>query len=437
MHYQIPKGLFDILPYGESEEWRLSHAWQHVEKVMRKLSLDYGYQEIRTPIFEHTDLFQRGVGSTSDIVSKEMYTFEDKGGRSLCLRPEGTSSVMRAIVENGLLSFTTMHKLYYIGPMFRYERPQGGRYRQHHQFGVEALGSYSYELDAEIIDMLYELYRRLGIKKLTVMINSIGDIAAREAYRKALQDFLRPNFSKLSEDSKTRFEKNPLRILDSKDPQDQELLANSPSLLEFLSIEEKKHFQALCQTLTAIHVPYQINDRIVRGLDYYNKTVFEIVSSDLGAQSTIGAGGRYDGFTTLFGGPSLPGIGFATGIERILQTMIKQELSFPWESAPFIFFIPLGENAKRVSFTLATQLRHLQIPTEVDYEAKKIQTSLQRANRAKVSFAIIIGDEELQSEKAKIKHMEKREEEEVSLNSLIEVFEKKGKQRTVARFSNF
>ncbi len=427
MNYQIPKGLFDIVPYGGSDPWRLSHAWQYVEKVMQEVAKEYCFQEIRTPIFEQVELFQRGVGSTSDIVSKEMYTFEDKGGRTLCLRPEGTSSVVRSFLENQMLNLGGVHKFYYMGPMFRYERPQSGRYRQHHQFGVEVLGVSSYEEDAEVIDMLYQIYRRLGIKNLTVLINSIGSPEARESYRKALRDFLTPHLSKLSADSKVRLEKNPLRILDSKDPEDQALLKNAPSILEFLSPEDKAHFDNLCRSLEAIHIPYQINDRIVRGLDYYNRTVFEIVSADLGAQSTIGAGGRYDGFTALFGGSSLPGIGFATGIERILQTMVRQGIPFPEPAAPFVFFIPLGDEAKKASFSLATQLRHAHIPSEIDLEAKKIQSSLQRAGRLKARFAIVIGTDELAKKSVRIKDMEKREEEETSLAKLFETLQQKWK----------
>lgn len=425
MSYQIPKGLFDILPYGEKEEWKLSSAWQYIEKILHKLAGDYGFQEIRTPIFEHADLFQRGVGDTSDIVTKEMYTFEDKGGRTLCLRPEATSSVMRAFVEHKLYALGGVHKLYTIGPMFRYERPQAGRYRQLHQFDVEILGSKSYETDAETIDLFYSLCQRLGIKNITVMLNSIGDLAARDAFRKALKDFLSPHLSKLSEDSKIRFEKNPLRILDSKDPEDQKLLVNAPLILDFLSPDDKKHFDSLCMCLDAIKIPYQINPKIVRGLDYYNRTVFEVVSYDLGSQNAIGGGGRYDGFTAVFGGPSMPGIGFAAGMERLLQTMWKQGAQFPLESVPFVFFIPLGEEAKEKAFSLTTELRRHLIPAEVDLEAKKIAQGLQRADKVKARFAIILGTDELQNGKVKIKDMEKREEEEIPLANILSALKHK------------
>lgn len=428
-NYQIPKGLFDILPYGEKEEWKLTSAWQYIEKILHRLAADYGFQEIRTPIFEHAELFQRGVGDTSDIVTKEMYTFEDKGGRTLCLRPEGTSSVMRAFVENKLYSLGGVHKLYYIGPMFRYERPQAGRYRQHHQFGIEFLGAKSYEADAETIDLFYSLCQRLGIKNITVMLNSIGDLAARDAFRKALKEFLSSHHSKLSEDSKVRFEKNPLRILDSKDPEDQKLLVGAPSILDFLSPDDKKHFDSLCRCLDAIKIPYQINPKIVRGLDYYNRTVFEVVSYDLGSQNAIGGGGRYDGFTSVFGGPSLPGIGFAAGMERLLQTMWKQGAHFPIESVPFVFFIPLGEEAKMLSLTLTTEMRRHHISADLDLEAKKIAQGLQRADKVKARFAIILGSDEIQNGKVKLKDMAKREEEEIPLKDLITTIQNKWNQR--------
>ncbi len=432
MHYQIPKGLFDILPYTD-EPWRLTSAWQHLEKVFHKVALDYGFQEIRTPIFEHTDLFARGVGATSDIVSKEMYTFRDKGERLLSLRPEGTSSVLRAFIENNLGSYGNIHKLYYVGPMFRYDRPQAGRYRQFHQVGAEVLGVPSAEQDAEIIDMLLEFFVRLGIKNTTIYINSIGDIESREAFRKAFHSFLTPFIPKLSKESQSRLEKNPLRILDSKDPEDQALLKNAPSILDFLSPLCKDHFQKLCSSLDRIHIPYQINPKIVRGLDYYNKTVFEIASSDLGAQNALGGGGRYDDFTSLFGGPPLPGTGFSAGMERILQTMLKQNLPLPTCKPIFVFLIPLGERAKEAAFSLTTQIRHLGIPAEIDLEVKKLQTSLQRANRLHACFAIIIGDREIETKILRLKNMHQCSEEEISWEHLTPLLQNKWKESHVQR----
>lgn len=291
MQFQIPKGTFDILPYGTDEPWRESALWQFAEEILRRTAADYGYREIRTPIYERSELFDRGVGTTSDIVSKEMFTFQDKGGRSISLRPEGTSSVIRSFVENHLSNLGSVHKFFYIGPMFRYERPQSGRYRQHHQFGVEAIGAAAPEQDAEVIDLLLAIYRRLGIKGLKVHLNTVGDPESRLAFRTALMDFLHPSLSELSADSQMRFEKNPLRILDSKDPKDQEILREAPSILDYLTDTAEQHFEEVCRALESLGIDYEIDPKIVRGLDYYNKTVFEVVSENLGAQSTIGAGG--------------------------------------------------------------------------------------------------------------------------------------------------
>src|SRR3990167_6362931 len=310
MKIQAPKGTFDILPYGTEAPWLLSALWQHVEKVARDVATQYGYQEIRTPLYESTELFNRGVGETSDIVTKEMFTFQDKGGRSISLRPEGTASVMRSVIENHLFDRGPVHKFFYIGPMFRYERPQSGRYRQHHQFGTEAIGIAAPQQDVETIDLLLEFYRRIGLKSLKVLINTVGDAASRASFRAALLQFLTPHLEELSSDSKLRFEKNPLRILDSKDPKDKEIIASAPSILDHLSPEAKEHFSSVCRSLDTLQIPYEVDPRIVRGLDYYNKTVFEIVSTDLGSQGTVGAGGRYDGLLKTFGGPDLPSIGF-------------------------------------------------------------------------------------------------------------------------------
>ena len=301
MQFQIPKGTFDILPYGTDELWRLSHMWQKAESVLRKTAADYGYREIRTPIYERTELFVRGAGETSDIVSKEMFTFLDRGERSISLRPEGTAAVMRAYIENHLGNLGAVHKFFYIGPMFRYERPQSGRYRQHHQFGVEAIGVSAPEQDAEIIDLALQVYKRLHIKNLKVLLNTVGDAASRETFRATLLAYLKPRFAQLSAESQVRFEKNPLRILDSKSPQDREILKGAPSILDSLSGEARKHFEQLCRILDRFGVSYLVDDRIVRGLDYYNKTVFEVVSEDLGAQGTVGAGGRFDGLIASLG----------------------------------------------------------------------------------------------------------------------------------------
>lgn len=421
MKYTIPKGVFDILPQEKLPEdaWRTSDHWQYIEEKMRETAHDYGYKEIRTPIFEHTDLFTRGVGESSDIVSKEMYTFQDRAERFLSLRPENTASVMRAFVEKHLHHMPGTHKYYYIGPMFRYERPQAGRYRQHHQFGAEAIGVGLPEQDVEVIDLLCEVYRRLGLKNLVVNLNSIGDEETRAAYRKALAEYLEPHFEQLSTESKARFSKNILRILDTKDSGDQKILQKAPSILELLTPDANDHFQRVQQLLKKLGIQYVINHKLVRGLDYYNKTVFEITSGELGAQNSIGGGGRFDTLISLLGGPNLPAVGFATGMERILQTMAGQGAYFPPAPHPFIFLAAVGEDAKEYCLELLFKLRHAGIPAEMDLSAKKIGQALQLADQLKAEYSLVIGDEELKSGTVKLKEMKTRFESSLALKELI------------------
>lgn len=419
MKYSIAKGVFDILPKEPSGEmWRLSHLWEYLEDTIRKLTKVYGYREIRTPIFEKTELFVRGVGESSDIVTKEMYSFVDKGGRHLTLRPEGTAAVMRAFIEKRLDQQIGCQKLYYIGPMFRHERPQAGRYRQHHQFGVEAIGDPSPEQDVEVIDLLCELYRRLGLKHLTVMLNSVGDGATRDQYRKALKKYLEPKFSELSEESKVRFEKNPLRILDSKDAGDQKLLQGAPSILDFHSEEAKHHFAVVQKRLSQLGIDYEINPYLVRGLDYYNKTVFEVTAGELGAQNAIGAGGRYDGLTALLGGPDFPAVGFAAGLERILQTMLGQNVALPSPPKPLLFCIPMGEKAKEFCIQLVFQLRHENIYAELDWNSKKVGKSLEKADHLGATYALVLGEDELNSQEIRLKKLATREEISLKIDQL-------------------
>ncbi len=419
MQHQIPKGTFDILPYGAEEPWCLSDLWQYVEEIARDISFNYGYREIRTPIYELTGLFDRGIGETSDIVTKEMFTFQDKGGRSVTLRPEGTSSVMRAFIENRLANLGAVHKFFYIGPMFRYERPQSGRYRQHHQFGVEAIGNAGPEQDAEVIDLLCQFYQKLGLKNLKVHINTVGDPESRIHFKTALLKYLKPHFAELSEESKIRFEKNPLRILDSKSPKDKEILKGVPSILNYLTPEAQSHFQKLCYCLDQIQIPYVIDDKIVRGLDYYNKTVFEVLTGDLGAQNTIGAGGRFDGLIATLGGPDLPVVGFATGLERILQVMIAQGISIPKSYRSFIYFIPIGDAAREKCFSLVTQCRHQQIAADIELHAKKMQTAIQNGVRIGATHCAIIGSDELEKGLIQLKDLQTREQREVRLDHLL------------------
>lgn len=426
MNPSIPPGVFDILPQlslleNGNDSWRASHLWNFVESIIRKTASDYGFQEIRTPIFERTELFQRGVGETSDIVSKEMYTFTDKGERSMSLRPEGTAPVVRAFLDNHIQQSAPVHKLYYIGPMFRYERAQAGRYRQHHQFGAEVIGDKSPEQDVEMIDMIYTVYSRLGLKNLKVAINSIGDTSCRIAYKKALQDYLRNRKSELSSDSQIRLELNPLRILDSKDPGDREIVTQAPSILDFLSQECKDHFSDVQSLLQRLKIPFQINTTLVRGLDYYNKTVFEIVAGELGAQNSVAGGGRYDGLLKTLGGPDLPATGFATGLERVIQTMIKQGVSLPNPPAPELLIIALGKDASLACFSLLHQLRLEGIAATMDFSGRKMNKIMSHANQMKAKYVAVIGDNELKMGDVELKEMTTGEKRVVPLNHLTAI----------------
>jgi histidyl-tRNA synthetase len=418
MSERSPPGVFDILPEDPSEKWKSSYLWQYVEGAIRKIAKEYCLKEIRTPIFERTELFLRGVGETTDIVTKEMYTFLDKGERSITLRPEGTAPAMRAFIEHGLSNTSSLNKLFYIGPMFRYERAQAGRYRQHHQFGVEIIGVAEPEQDAEVISLLYNLYSRLGLKNLTVNVNSIGDAASRTAFKEALQSYLKQYFNELSQDSQVRFEKNPLRILDSKNPKDIEIVAGAPSILDFLNDESKKHFERVLQQLTLLGIPYQVNAKLVRGLDYYNQTVFEIVAGELGAQNSIGGGGRYDGLLKTLGGPDLPAFGFGTGIERIIQTLINQNVELPESDVPALFLIPLGDKAKEQVLVQAQRLRNRGIATLVDLSGKKLNKAMQLANTTGARFTAVIGDDEIQSGRLKLKDMKTGESVDTTFEQL-------------------
>ena len=411
--FQAPKGTFDILPYGAAEPWLLSSLWQTAEEIIRAATREYGYGEIRTPIYESRELFDRGIGETSDIVSKEMFTFEDRGGRQICLRPEGTAAVMRAVIENQLSQQRSIHKLFYIAPMFRYERPQSGRYRQHHQFGVEALGIPGPEQDAEVIDLLCTVYRRLGLQNVQVRINSLGDSESRDRFRNALIDFLRPQEERLSADSKVRLHKNPLRILDSKDPTDRELLVNAPSILDYLTPEAQRRFERVLRLLEQTKIPHLIDSRIIRGLDYYNQTVFEVTAGE--GQIALGGGGRYDGLLKTFGGPDLPGMGFGTGLERVLKCIAVQ----PSEQKPFVSILSLCEEANERCFTVAATLRDQHIPTDLDCHTQKLKQALQKAVQSNAAHVLLLGPDELQKGVFQLKDLTARTQREIPFDQIL------------------
>lgn len=420
MSIGIPKGTFDVVPHEKDPElvWRESRLWQYLERAIRELVDAFYFEEIRTPIFERTELFQRGVGESSDVVSKEMYTFLDKGERSMTLRPEMTASVMRAFIEGQMHTEKPLHKLFYMGPMFRYDRPQAGRYRQFHQFGVEVIGGGMPEQDVEMIDMLFQLYRKLGLKDLELHLNTVGDPASRALFREALKKFLEHKKAMLSEDSKVRLEVNPLRILDSKEDCDHAALEGAPVLSDFLNEACKEHFEQVLEKLQLLGISYNINAKLVRGLDYYTKTVFEITAGKKGAQNALAGGGRYDGLLKTLGGPDLPGVGFSTGLERVLQTMLAQNVPLPARKGPTLLLIGLGERAENYCFKKAHALREEGVSVEVEYSSKKLKEKLRYADHIAACFVLIVGDNELEKGQAEVKAMESRKGQIIDLQGL-------------------
>lgn len=389
MAVQRPKGTQDLLP-GTVEQW------QYLEEVIRGVCLLYGFEEIRTPVFEATELFQRGVGQTTDIVKKEMYTFLDKGDRSITLRPEMTASVCRAYVENKLYGQPQPVKLYYTGPMFRYERPQGGRFRQFHQFGVEVLGAEEGIVDAEVISMVWHLFQRFGLAKLEVQVNSVGCPSCRPGHKAALQAFLETRREGLCPDCQERFERNPLRILDCKKPGCQEITREAPTTYDTLCPDCKTHFEQMIAYLDAAGVVYKVNPRLVRGLDYYTRTAFEVMVEEIGAQSAICGGGRYDGLVEEIGGPPTPGFGFAMGLERVLAALEVQGRLPEEKQHLFAMLIALGEKAQREGFSLVNDLRGHGLPVKMDLLNRGLKAQLKSADRQGARYALILGEEELQ-----------------------------------------
>ena len=398
---QAIRGMNDILPDQSS-------VWLYLEKAVADVVKSYSYQQIRFPIVENTDLFKRGVGETTDIVEKEMYTFEDRNGESLTLRPEGTASCVRAADQAGLL-FNQVQRLWYTGPMFRYERPQKGRYRQFHQIGVESFGIASADIDAELIILSARLWQKLGLlKHVELQLNTIGLASEREAYKAALVDYLAQFKEQLDEDSQRRLTTNPLRILDSKDESTQDILKGAPSLEEFIGEESQAHFDRLRAILDANNVPYVINRGLVRGLDYYGKTVFEWVTSHLGSQATVCAGGRYDGLVEQLGGKSTPGVGFAMGIERLI--LLLETLDLVPDSAKFsidVFVISMGDEAEVASFTLAESLREKESDLVVlrHCGGGNFKNQMKKADRANARFTIILGQDEVDQGICQVKDM--------------------------------
>ena len=377
-------------------------------------------QEIRTPVFEHTELFIRGIGETTDVVEKEMYTFTDRGERSLTLRPENTASVVRAYLENKLYGEAEQPtKLFYMGPMFRYDRPQAGRYRQFHQFGVEVLGAAAPTVDAEAIALAMQLFQGLGLVELTLFINSVGCPVCRPAYREQLQNYLRPQLDSLCPDCKSRFDRNPMRILDCKNEACRQASQGAPQMLDCLCEECHDHFTGLKSLLDAADIPYQINTNLVRGLDYYTKTAFEIQYAPLGAQSAVCGGGRYDGLVGQCGGPNTPGIGFAVGLERLLLALEKQGLLPSATRCSDVFIAPLGKEQTPMAFALLLQLRKEGLTADMDFLGRSLKAQLKQANRQKARFALLLGEEECATQQVQLKNLETGEQRLVSAQEAI------------------
>ena len=416
MAFQKPKGTMDWLP-GTVEKW------QFVEATARELCRRFNYSEIRTPIFEQTELFQRGVGETTDIVEKEMYTFADKGGRSMTLRPEGTAGVVRAFAENKLHAAAELTKLYYIGPMFRYERAQAGRYRQFHQFGVEVFGSEDPSIDAEVIALGYQFYAMLGIRGVTVDVNSVGTPDIRAAFRGRLTQFLEPLRGELCADCLSRLERNPLRVLDCK--RDQHLFADAPSIIDSLDEQCTAHFEAVCRYLTEMGIPFRLNPRLVRGLDYYTHTAFEYKAQGIGAIDTIGGGGRFNGLVSQIGGPDLPGIGLGLGLERTLLILEDQQLPAPGVPPLDVYLIALGDAAAQALPKLLQQLRSAGFRADKDYQQRKMKAQLKAADRLGARFAAIIGDDELAEGVIALKNLTDGQQATVRLDSLVGELERR------------
>ena len=417
MKLQKPKGTQDILPVDSAK-------WQYVENVARETFKKYNYGEIRTPMFEHYEVISRSVGDTTDIVTKEMYDFHDKGDRHITLRPEGTAPVVRSYVENKLFAPEVQKpvKVYYIGSMFRYERPQAGRLREFHQLGVECFGSKNPATDVETIAMAYQLFNTLGIKDVTLHLNSLGNTESRLAYRQALIDYLTPMRESLSKDSQRRLDENPLRVLDSKEKEDKVAVKNAPSILDYLDEESQVHFDEVRTMLDSLNIPYVIDTNMVRGLDYYNHTIFEFITTVDKSELTICAGGRYDSLVEYFGGPETAGFGFGLGLERLLLVLDKQGIELPVEENLDVYIAVLGSGANGKALELVQAIRYQGFKAERDYLGRKIKAQFKSADTFKAKTVITLGESEVESGQVNVKNNATREEVTVSFEELTNNF---------------
>ena len=410
MEMQAPKGTKDMLPQD-------AYKWHFVEQTFRDVAKYYGMREIRTPMFEHTELFARGVGDTTDIVQKEMYTFNDKGNRSITLKPEGTAGAGRAFIESRLFNEAQPTKLYYITPCFRYENVQKGRFRQFHQFGTEVYGSKEPSMDAEVIALAMQVLKTLGLQSLSLNINNLGCPNCRPKYNEALKKFLEENYDDLCGLCQSRFEKNPMRILDCKERKCNEITKNAPIILDYMCEECDTHFTEVKKYLDALNIPYTVDPGIVRGLDYYTKTIFEILNDDF----TVCGGGRYDRLIEQLGGPEMPAVGFGLGIERLLLTLQNEGIEIPNEGLYDLYIGARGEDGKLASFKLANALRTRGIKTEINHMGRSLKAEMKYANKIGAKFTVVLGDDELQTGNAKFKRMSDGEQFEVNLNNIEEI----------------
>lgn len=411
MAYKALKGTKDVLP----EE---SYRWQQLEALMRDVVCKYGLREARTPVIEHTELFLRGVGTTTDIVQKEMYTFRDKGDRSITLKPEGTAGIVRLFIEHNLFGEAQPTKLFYLNtPVFRYERPQAGRLREHHQFGVEIFGAPQASADAECISIVLEILNRIGLKGLSVRLNSIGCPSCRPRYHEALREYLRSRYDELCETCRTRYELNPLRILDCKVPECGKIVAEAPHITDYLCDDCRAHMEAFCRLLDRMGVSYELTPTLVRGLDYYTKTVFEVFSNRIGSQGAICGGGRYDGLVQELGGPACPGVGFGMGMERLLLLMQESGEDFPVPPRYDLYIASIGDAANVEAFALVQALRARGFRADIDHVGRSMKAQFKYADKVGARYVLTLGDQELEQGSAKLKHMEDGTEFAVALTA--------------------
>ncbi len=418
MQIKAPRGTKDIIP---SE----SYKWNYLESKFRKICSLYGYEEIRTPIFENTELFQRGVGDTTDIVQKEMYSFKDRGDRSITLKPEGTAGVIRAFIENKMYADAQPTKLFYMIPCFRYERPQSGRQRQFHQFGIEAIGSDTPSLDAEVIELAMQYLKEIGLDNLSVSLNSVGCPVCRKAYNEKLRNYLKEKAEVLCDLCNERREKNPMRVIDCKNEACQENIEDIPLIADNLCSDCQIHFDTLKKYLDEMNISYEIDKKIVRGLDYYKRTAFEIIANGLGSQSTVCGGGRYDGLVEDIGGPAgNSGIGFAMGAERLMLTLEANNVEIEKTNRQDIFIVTIGDMAKLKSFAILKELRDNNISADKDHLDRSVKAQFKYANKIQAKYTVVIGDDELENNQAALKNMETGEQKEIKISELVKELKK-------------